>query len=231
GLSVGKSTANKKGLAAGDHLAVYSVRKFDEFEEGRKKGKEEAPLADDYEVKGIFDLGYYEFNDLFVICSLSNAQDMYDLEDSVHGLIVMLHNPDEANAVRDQLRRTLGESFRISTWFEDTPMMAAVIVEKNVMLYILFFVVIVAAFGITCTLITFIVMKTREIGVLKALGATNRQVMWVFMGQSVIVSVMGILCGIAGGLLLIAYRNEFLGFMRRVTGMELFPADIYNFSQ
>jgi len=206
GLLVGKSIADRLGLVAGDHLAVYSVRKFDEFEEGRKKGKEEAPLADDYEVKGIFDVGYYEFNDLFVICSLSNAQDMYDLEDSVHGLIVMLHEPDEANAVRDQLRRTLGDSFRISTWFEDTPMMAAVIVEKNVMLYILFFIVIVAAFGITCTLITFIVMKTREIGVMKALG-------------------------LGAGLLLIAYRNEFLGLMRRMTGAELFPASIYQFTE
>ncbi len=74
---------------------------------------------------------------------------------------------------------------------EDSPLMAAVMVEKNVMLYILFFIVIVAAFGITCTLITFIVMKTREIGLLKALGASNQQVMWVFLGQSLIVSVLG----------------------------------------
>src|SRR5262249_2843137 len=95
GLLVGKTIAERLRLAVGDRLAVYSVRKFDEFEEGRKKGKEEAPLADDYEVKGIFDVGYYEFNDLFVICSMANAQDMYDLEDSVHGLIVMLHDPDQ----------------------------------------------------------------------------------------------------------------------------------------
>ena len=114
---------------------------------------------------------------------------------------------------------------------EDSPLMMAVLVEKNVMLYILFFIVIVAAFGITCTLITFIVMKTREIGLMKALGATNRQVMWVFLGQSLIVSVLGVLAGVGMGLAAIAYRNEFLNVMRQWTGFELFPASIYGFNR
>jgi lipoprotein-releasing system permease protein len=66
---------------------------------------------------------------------------------------------------------------------------------------------------------------------MKAIGASNLQVMWVFLGQSLIVSVLGILSGLGLGLLLLAYRNEFLEVMRRLTGAQLFPADIYNFSQ
>jgi lipoprotein-releasing system permease protein len=106
-----------------------------------------------------------------------------------------------------------------------------VLVEKNVMLYIMFFIVIVAAFGITCTLITFIVLKTREIGVMKALGATNRQIMWVFLGQSLIVSVLGVAAGLGLGMLALHYRNGFLNLMRHWTGFQLFPADIYGFSE
>jgi lipoprotein-releasing system permease protein len=114
---------------------------------------------------------------------------------------------------------------------EQSSLLQSVLVEKNMMLYILFFIVLVAAFGITCTLITFIMMKTREIGVMKALGATNRQVMTVFLAQSLVVSVAGVACGVALGLTAVHYRNEFLLLMRRITGFQLFPADIYHFYQ
>src|SRR5206468_5206216 len=169
GLLVGKSIADRLGLSVGDRLAVYSVRKFEDWEQSRKNGREEAPLADDYEVKGIFDVGYYEFNDLFVICSLANAQDMYELGDSVHGLMVMLHDPEKVNEVEQQLRAALGGDYHISTWLrENSGILNALLVEKNVMYYLLFFIVLVAAFGITSALITFVVQKTREIGMLKA---------------------------------------------------------------
>jgi lipoprotein-releasing system permease protein len=91
--------------------------------------------------------------------------------------------------------------------------------------------VIVAAFGITCTLITFVVQKTREIGVMKALGASNRQVMWIFLSQSMVVSLLGVGVGLSLGLLAVAYRNPFLHLMRRWTGMDLFPASIYGFNE
>ena len=74
-------------------------------------------------------------------------------------------------------------------------------------------------------------MKTREIGLMKALGASSRQIMWVFLSQSLIVSVMGIIAGMALGLTAVAYRNEFLHLMRRLTGFELFPVNIYQFNQ
>jgi lipoprotein-releasing system permease protein len=231
GILVGTVFADRMGLGVGDTLDIYSLRHLKRVRESQKTGEDETILADEYEVRGIFDVGYYEYNSQIVIVSLEDGQDMYDIGDSVHGLTVMLNDPLHASSVREELESTLGFGYRITTWLEESPLLAAVLVEKNVMLYILFFIVLVAAFGITCTTITFIVMKTREIGLLKALGASNGQVMWVFMGQSLVVSIFGILTGVVLGLLAVHYRNPFLDLMRRATGMELFPPSIYGFSQ
>jgi len=231
GLLIGTQLADSLELQVGDSVAVYSAKQLESLDQ-QKNGAKAIP-PDDYEIRGIFDAGYYEFNSLVAITSLENAQRCNGLDenDSVSGLTVALYDPFQAPAVAHQLERTLGGEYAVTTWLEDSPLMQAVMVEKNVMLYILFFIVIVAAFGITCTLITFIVMKTREIGLLKAIGASNNQVMWVFLGQSLIVSVLGVLAGVGLGLLAIAYRNEFLGLLRRTTGFQLFDEKIYGFSE
>ena len=235
GLVVGAVFAENMGLSVGDRVTVYSWKDLRKMKESYEQKREQASVRvpDDYTVRGIFDAGHYEFNSTFILTSLEDAQTLCDLDetDTVHGLMVALQDPLQPQTAAREIQQALGYDYAVTTWMEDSPLMLAVMVEKNVMLYILFFIVIVAAFGITCTLITFIVMKTREIGLMKALGATNRQVMWVFLGQSLIVSVLGVLAGTGLGLLAIAYRNEFLALMRRLTGFELFPASIYGFNQ
>jgi lipoprotein-releasing system permease protein len=231
GILIGTVFAQSMDLRVGDRVSISSPSDLEKMKKARTKEEQEMILPEDYTVRGIFDTGWFEYNSSVVVVSLENAQDMYALRDAVHGLLVMLDDPEKAPSVKTQLQEALGENFTVRTWLDDSPLLSAVLVEKNVMLYIMFFIVIVAAFGITCTTITFVVMKTREIGLLKAVGATSRQIMWVFMGQSLIVSIFGILVGTSGGLLLLTYRNGFLELMRRLTGFELFPASIYGLNQ
>src|SRR5438477_12975956 len=84
----------------------------------------------------------------------------------------------------------------------------AIRVERNVMFFLLFFIVIVAAFGIMSTLITVTVQKRREIGIMKALGANIAQIIWVFLGQGAVVGLFGSLTGLGLGMTLIRYWNE-----------------------
>jgi lipoprotein-releasing system permease protein len=185
----------------------------------------------EYEVRGIFDVGYYEYNLAVIVISLVDAQDLYDLHGSVHGLMVMLHDPSKADAVKRELGRTLGPNYQLRSWMdENANLLNALIVEKNVMFYLLFFIMIVAALCILSALITFVVQKTREIGMLKALGATDLQVSLVFLSQAALVGAVGDLAGYGLGMLALAYRNEFLHFMNHMTGFELFPASIYGFT-
>ena len=202
------------------------------MEKHRGKEDEVAILPDEYTVRGIFDVGYYEYNANVIVTSLRNAQTLYQLPGKVHGLLVMLDDPYMAGRARAELYNTLDGDFHISTWTEEnSQILTALAVEKNVMFYILIFIVIVAAFGIMNSQITFVVQKTREIGMLKALGATRGQIMWLFLSQSLVVGVVGVTAGLGLGMLLLEIRNEFLHFMNRMTGVELFPAQIYAFSE
>jgi lipoprotein-releasing system permease protein len=230
GILVGTEFATDKYLVVGDHVVISNPLDIKKMRDTRTNETQELIPPADYEVRGIFDSGFYEFNASIIVTSLANVQDLFGLNDDVQGVKVMLHNPFDARSVKTELETALGQGYYIKTWEQDNSAMTAVLVEKNVMIYILFFIVIVAAFGICCTLVTFVVLKTREIGVMKALGASNYQVMWIFLSQSIMVSILGVLIGTGLGLLGIAYRNQFLHLMRNLTGIELFPANIYNFS-
>jgi lipoprotein-releasing system permease protein len=230
GVLIGADFAENLGLTVGDRLSIYSTREVKKMKTAIEHKEDLAILPDDYEVRGIFRTGYYEYDARFIVTSLENAQDLCDLDDSVHGLFVTLNDPDQAARVKEQLQQTLGQNFSVTTWMEqNSVILNAVLIEKNLMFYIMFFIVIVAAFGITCTLITFVVMKTREIGLMKAVGASNNQVMSVFVIQSLVISIFGIVAGVALGLFAVHIRNDFLHFMNHLTGRNLFAASLYGF--
>ena len=232
GLVIGRDFADNFHLQVGDTVSLYAPRQVQQMKAAHDRHEEEAVLPDDYEIRGIFDTGYYEYNAHVIVGSIDSAQDLYDLNDAVHGLFVTLKDADQANVIKKQLETALGSDYYITTWMQqNSALLNAILVEKNLMMYIMFFIVIVAAFGITCTLITFVVMKTREIGLLKAVGASNYQVMSVFVIQSIIVSIFGVAAGLGLGLFALYIRNDFLHFMNRLTGFELFPASIYGFDE
>ena len=231
GLLVGTEFARNMGLQVGDRVEIGGPNVLQKWKESAKKKDAVVPVLPEYEVRGIFDVGYFEYNVSVLVVSLQDAQDLYNLGSSVHGLMVMLHDPNKAPEVAQELAKSLGPNYEIRTWMdENRNLLDALMVEKNVMFYLLFFIMIVAALCILSALITFVVQKTREIGMLKALGATDWQVSLVFLSQAALVGAIGDLAGYGLGMLALAYRNEFLHFMNRMTGFELFPASIYGFT-
>ncbi|MEO5804715.1 MAG: ABC transporter permease [Verrucomicrobiota bacterium] len=229
GLLVGRDFAHGLELAVGDRVVIYSPGSLEKMERTRGQTNAELELPEEFVVRGIFDVGYGQYNSSIIVSSLKNAQQLYELgENSVHGLQVMLRDPFQVEAVHQQLTRDLGPNFSILTWPEENPQIFnALAVEKNMMFFLLFFIMIVAGFGIANCQITFVVQKTREIGILKALGANNRQVLWIFLSQSLVVGFLGVGLGLGMALLALNYRNEFLALMNRLTGFELLPAAIY----
>jgi lipoprotein-releasing system permease protein len=230
GLLIGRDFASHMHLDIGSRVALYSATSVEKMESGIGKTNAEVVLGEDFIVRGIFDVGFPDYNRSVVVCSLDDARNFLKMpEDSAQALQVKLADPFLAEQVRAQMEKNLPSTVEVYTWKEEHPdIFNALAVEKNTMFFVLFFIMIVAAFGIVNCQITFVVQKTREIGVLKALGAGGRQILWVFLSQSLVVAVLGVGLGLATALLALHYRNPFLAFIRNVTHSEILPASVYH---
>ena len=232
-LVIGYNFARLDGefrLQVGDRVLIHSPKSIQEMRESQQAGEQLGIFPEEYIVAGVFDAGQKDLND-FIFCSLYNAQDLYGLDEGAAMLWVETTDPLELDPQQVALEKLLGEGYRVGTWKDLNPvLLAQVQVEKMINQFLMFFIVVVAAFGIASSLIIFGVQKTKEIGLLKALGASNGQVSFVFLIQSAVVGVLGTGMGIALGLLVLKYRNQFLGFLRG-HDVELFPEKLYGFRE
>jgi lipoprotein-releasing system permease protein len=189
------------------------------------------PLPRTFRVVGIFTTGMFEYDSEYLITDLVTAQELYAVPNEVHGIAIKLEDPAQAFQIADRLRAKLGGGIRVLTWMDHNQrLFAAVAVERRVMSFLLFFVMAVAALGLSGTLITVTVQRAKSIGILAAIGATPRQIATVFTMYGVVVGVLGSLAGVAGAWIVLVNRNGLSHWIGRLTGQDLFPAEIYHFS-
>lgn len=244
---LGSELARALGVRVGDVITIYSPGNLGRVLEqlDKLKGKSsKAPKEGDVEslrqlvlpteltVTGIFESGRYLYDSEFLLVPLHIGQELYGLGGSVHGLAVKTEDPDRAAAIREDLRPVLPDNLSCITWMDlNKQLFDAIAMERHVMFFLLMFIILVAAFGIMNTLITVTVQKTREIGVLKALGARTWQVISVFLIQGMVVGVIGVASGLVLGMSLIRWRNEVSAWLASVLGVEIFPRSVYQFSE
>jgi len=223
-IVVGNDLANRLDIWVGDKITVYSPQSF--------VSEDEIRLPEELTVSGIFHVGMYEYDVGFAFTSLETARSLYDVEQGVHSVQVMLDNPMTAAIAAQQLRAKLGQHYFPRTWMEmHSQIFAALHVEKNMMFFLLAFVALVAAFSITNTLITLTVQKTREIGLLKSLGFGNGGITGVFFWMGLVQGIVGNVLGVGLAMLVLKYRNELLMFMSSEFNLELLPPELYQLSR
>jgi len=241
---IGSELASTLGVSIGDTVEIYSPHDMGELQkaldeaEGKPdnhqqlKRVRELILPMDITITGMFNSGRYAYDSDYIIVPLHIMQEAYSLGGGVHGIAVRTSDPFTADKVRDRLNRFIEPPFQAVTWIDQNrELFDAIRIERTTMFFVLIFVVIVAAFGIMSTLITSTVQKTREIGLLKALGAQMTQIMWIFLAQGMIVGFFGTLIGLSSGIALVQYRNEVRDFLAATFHIELFPAAVYQFSE
>ena len=155
-----------------------------------------------FEVTGIFETGMYEYDNNYVMVSLEAAQQLAQLGDAVTGLEVKTPSRWEAPDIAARLSDTLGLPFRVEDWHQaNNSLFNALKLEKLGMTVILLLIVLVAAFNIISTLIMVVTDKTREIGILRAMGMSARSIRRVFFAQGVVIGVVGTGVGLVIGLI------------------------------
>ena len=242
---LGIELARKLGVSIGDKVTIYSPGNLGQVLDSIKKlenakGEEEKKAIDalrdvilpkELTVTGIFETGRYLYDSEFLLVPVYVGQELYGLDDALHGITVKTDNPYGAERVKREIQQFLEPPQYAQTWIDmNHQFFEAVRLERTVMFFLLFFIVIVAAFGIMSTLITVTVQKRHEIGIVKALGANIAQIVWVFLGQGTIVGLFGTITGLGLGMTLISYRNEFSRWLASTLNIEIFPREVYQFS-
>jgi lipoprotein-releasing system permease protein len=167
-----------------------------------------------FEVTGLFDTGMFQYDNQFVVMSLEVAQRFTGLGDAVSGIAVRVADPDLAPAIGEALEKRLGYPYRALDWqTQNAGLFSALQLEKLAMGLIIFFIMVVAAFNIVGTLTMVVADKTKEIGILRAMGLTSPAVGRVFLIQGAVIGVVGTFMGLLSGLA-VAYIVDESGWIK-----------------
>ncbi|MDQ1271670.1 MAG: lipoprotein-releasing system permease protein [Planctomycetota bacterium] len=185
-------------------------------------------------VAGKFKSGMYDFDKNYVYIPLTIAQELTGSKekDAVTGISVKLDDYRHANQVRDELQAALGFEYYVQTW-EDArkTFLIAVMMERRVMAFILFFIIVVAGFNILAILTMIVLEKSKDIGILKALGATTQGIMSIFLLNGLLIGSTGACVGVAAGLSIVLRINWLENILYTTTGWRPFPPEVYYFNQ
>ncbi|MDQ1239643.1 MAG: lipoprotein-releasing system permease protein [Thermodesulfobacteriota bacterium] len=194
GIIVGKELAMANSLRDGDLVQLISPQ-------GKRTPIGAVPKVQNFRVTGIFKSGMYEFDANLVYMDLKEAQKFFEMGDGVTGIEVALNDIYAAPKIGNRIEVSLGHSYWTRTWKDMyRNLFSALKLEKIAMFIILTFIVLVAAFNIIISLIMLVMEKSRDIAILKALGATSDRIMRIFIVQGMVVGVVGTLLGAVGGI-------------------------------
>lgn len=217
-IIIGEELANRLYLKLGDSVALISP---------------ESIKLSRFKVRGIFNSGMYLYDSGLIISNLNTARDFFGFV-ARSGISVKTHNVYKAEEIKERISRALSPQylFEIRTWMDlNRNFLEALKLEKLVMFIVVIMTTVVAAFGIVNTLIMSVMEKTKDIGILRAVGARVNGVLKIFLFQGLGLGSMGILLGLIGGVSLAGSLNNIIDFISRLIGRSLIPKDIYYFDR
>ena len=207
GIIVGKTLAEDLGLEVGDRVRLISPLAALGLALTEPRGS--TTRSREFRVIGVFQAGFQEYDSGLVYTDLFEAQRLFDEGDNVTGVELRVHDLDTSYELARRIEQNLGGAFHSLDWSElNRNLFTALEVQKIALTLVIATIIFVAAFNVIATLIMIVLEKKREIEILKAMGATDRTILSIFMFQGIIVGVVGTVVGVAIGGGLIAYLKQ-----------------------
>ena len=214
GIILGNELASNLQVDVGDVVTVVSPA-------GHITPMGVAPASRQYYVAGLFHSGMYEYDSSLALISLSQAQALFNMGDRVSGVEAKVRDIYKSSEIAERIERKLGYPYIVRDWKQlNRNLFFALKLEKTALGIILALIICVAAFNIISTLIMVVMEKSKDIAILKTMGASRRSVMRIFFLEGLIIGLAGTILGVVGGVALCELLDKY-HFVR-------LPQDVYN---
>jgi lipoprotein-releasing system permease protein len=217
--------ARSLGVWMGDRVEIYSPLAAEKLK------NDEIIIPREFKVVGIFEIGHQQLDSSTLYGTIRAAQELYGIGQAVHGIDVRIQPGVTEETVAARLNAVLPPGTRAATWAETwDDFLWALHLEKRINFFLLMIIVVIAAFSVMSSLLISVVRKTREIGLLGALGARRRDLALCFCAQAFVVGLAGTAVGLGLGFTLLAVRNNIVHGIARLLGREETLKQLYQFS-
>nr|WP_216650907.1 lipoprotein-releasing ABC transporter permease subunit [Novosphingobium sp. SG751A] len=219
-VAIGARLAESLGARVGDSITVINPT-------GRDTPFGTVPRQVAYQVGAIFEVGIYDYDNAFVIMPIADAQTLLLTGDSIGMIEVKTDNADKAAEMLAPLGKKLAGQAKITDWKEiNAQLFDALAVDRVVTFVVLSLIVLVASFNILSSLIMLVRAKTRDIAIMRTMGASRRSIMKIFLTIGAVIGSLGTGAGLVLGFIFLFYRQNVLNFVQMVTGQQLWDPKI-----
>jgi len=223
-IAIGSGVASQLGLTVGDRLLVLSPRT-------RQTISGPVPVRKTYTVGAIFQVGLYVTDSSYIYMDFTQATQLFEGGRVSGEIQLRLFNPDDIEKLRTPISQASGEPVFIQTWKDKNATTAiALRTEQIAMRFIFMIVVIIAAFPVLASMIMLVKNKSKDIAILRTIGATQGGILRIFFMSGAMIGILGTLVGLVLGILFCLNIGAVQALIELITGTELFPADVYGMS-
>ena len=221
-VAIGYQLANQLGVRAGDQLVIYSGKTRSSAVGG------ERPIFKPYTVGAVFRIGIYESDLTYIYMHLDETSLLFNGGRPSPDIMLRLYDADEIDAKIKPIRTNAGQPIFLQTWRDKNEGTAIALRTEQVVMRLIFgIVVIIAMFPVLAAMIMLVKNKSKDIAILRTMGATSQSILRIFLIAGSMIGILGTFLGVIGGVLFCLNISAVQAFIEFVTGRELFPPEVY----